>query len=401
MRRILFLLTIPMISGAAALSASPLLDDLQMDAMIAITRLKGAPSADSPVLRQMQSLYAAGESRRNAGDDEGAADRFRQILSLAREFAPPPPPPLQSPSPLPDPDGDPPPPPRSPLLVGTEDRYVASRRESLKLISARLGISSRLLATMNGLSPDAVIPTGHEILYRNLRIVPKSRRNGIVINIPDRTLYLFKDGTLTKTVPVAVGKGNREKSPFSFETPTGPFRIVAKKRNPSWRVPPSIKKEMESRNKPLPDVVPPGKDNPLGGYALVTSLPGILIHGTNTPSSVYGFTSHGCIRVTPWEMEMLFREVGVATTGEIIYEPVKVLVTDDRRVFLEVNPDIYRRGKDPEKTVRRLLAEKGGEYLVDWSTVRRVIRERKGVAEDVTNRRLDAGRSRRDEAIDG
>jgi len=148
-------------------------------------------------------------------------------------------------------------------------------------------------------------------------------------------------------------------------------------------------------------VVPPGKDNPLGGYALVTSIPGILIHSTNSPASVYGFSSHGCIRVTPWEMERLFHEIPPSSTGEIIYEPIKVLVVDGERVFLEVNPDIYRKVKDTERTVKRMLVEKGADHLVDWSMARRVIREKRGVAEEVTHGRLNAERRRDHEPTEG
>lgn len=215
-------------------------------------------------------------------------------------------------------------------------------------------------------------------------------------------MYLFRNGELTRTVPVSVGKGKgRKGSLHTFETPTGRFSIIAKKRKPAWRVPPSIKAEMTARKRPLPDIVPPGKENPLGEYALVTSIPGILIHGTNSPSSVYGFSSHGCIRVAPWEIGRLFHEISVATSGEIIYEPFKVLVTDDRRVFLEANPDIYRKIRDPEGRVQRILAEKKATDLVDWEKVRRVVREMKGVAEEVTISGSLAGKDGTSESIDG
>jgi lipoprotein-anchoring transpeptidase ErfK/SrfK len=48
---------------------------------------------------------------------------------------------------------------------------------------------------------------------------------------------------------------------------------------------------------PLPSVVPPGPDNPLGAFALTLSLPTYLIHGTNKPDGVGMRSSHGCIRL--------------------------------------------------------------------------------------------------------
>lgn len=408
---------------AVSVESSPL-DDLQLDALSAIARLRVDPSAiEPPAMKRLETLYVRGEFLRGKGEEEKAADLFRQVVSRARELKPA----VsageatisdsdQKPSSPPIDGGDPPragdtavepeavsqpiitellPLPLSPLLTGTEDVYRPTRPESLSLISARLGVSSRLLARLNDLPPGVIVKPGSRIRYTNLRIVPKVRRNGIVINIPDRTLYLFKNGTLVKNIPVAVGKGSvGVKTAQSFETPTGPFRIVAKKRNPSWTPPPSIREEMAARNKPLPDVVPPGKDNPLGAYALVTSIPGILIHSTNLPSSVYGFSSHGCIRITPWEMERLFNDVSPSMGGEIIYEPIKLLVTDDRRVFLEANPDIYKRQHDPLTIVKRMIESRNVSGLVDWQKVSRVIRERKGIAEEVTDFVSLTGRNR-------
>ena len=49
----------------------------------------------------------------------------------------------------------------------------------------------------------------------------------------------------------------------------------------------SIQMEAMLQRKPVEEVVPPGPDNPLGRFALVTSIPGILIHETIWPRSVY------------------------------------------------------------------------------------------------------------------
>ena len=48
----------------------------------------------------------------------------------------------------------------------------------------------------------------------NRKIVPKVVENGIVVNIPGRMLYFFKNGALASFFPV--GLGNRE-----WKTPVG------------------------------------------------------------------------------------------------------------------------------------------------------------------------------------
>ena len=69
-----------------------------------------------------------------------------------------------------------------------------------------------------------------------------------------------------------------------------------------------MRKEHEERGDPLPKVVPPGPDNPLGEYTMRLGIPGgaYLIHGTNKPAGVGMQVTHGCIRMYPEDVEELF-----------------------------------------------------------------------------------------------
>ena len=141
---------------------------------------------------------------------------------------------------------------------------------------------------------------------------------------------------------------------------------------------------MEEGGKEVTPVVPPGAGNPLGKYALKTSLPGIMIHSTNLPASVYGFSSHGCIRILPEEMENFFKQVRLRTPGEIIYQPVKVAVADNGRVFLEVHRDIYGKINDLEQEAKMLLEKSQVTDRVAWEKVRKLVKMKSGIPEDVT-----------------
>jgi L,D-transpeptidase ErfK/SrfK len=112
--------------------------------------------------------------------------------------------------------------------------------------------------------------------------------------------------------------------------------VIAKETGPIWFVPLSIQEEMVLR-KEAKTIVPQGPDNPLGRYALQTTLPGIIIHETITPASVNQYRSHGCIRVHAKHMEKFFEDVESNTSGELIYMPVKAAISDDGRIFLEVS----------------------------------------------------------------
>ena len=267
-------------------------------------------------------------------------------------------------------------------VVDEETLYTAVQGDTLRSVGARFGINWRYLARTNGLDPGKPLYKGQRLRVVSRRILPKVMRDGLVINIPERTLYQFRRGVLVRAVPVTVGRPRTESR--SWETPTGSFTITAKVADPSWVVPLSIRREMEGQGKEVVAEVSPGPANPLGKYVFRTTIPRILIHGTNVPASIYGFSSHGCIRVPPSAMEELYRQVRVNTPGEIVYQPVKIALTDERRVFLEVHRDIYRKVKNLEDRVRQLIRARQVDGRVDWEKVGQVVREKTGVAEDVS-----------------
>jgi len=268
-------------------------------------------------------------------------------------------------------------------ILGGEGIYSVRKHDNLRLIAARLGVRLKDLARMNHLKTDALLIPGQKLKYNNRQIVPKALDNGILVNIPDRRLYLFRNGRVSSSYPVALGISKKKES-TAWRTPVGKFRIVDKKENPTWRIPVSIQKEMEENGEEVLEFVPPGPKNPLGKYALRTDLSGILIHSTTKPASIYSFSSHGCIRVMPEHMERLFSSVTVPMQGEIIYQPVKVEVTGNGRVFLEVNRDSYEMIEDLAGEVRKAIKRHHADSRVSWQRVKKVTNEKSGIAEDVT-----------------
>jgi L,D-transpeptidase ErfK/SrfK len=268
------------------------------------------------------------------------------------------------------------------MMIGGETHYVVKKGDSLELIGALFGVHWKNIARDNGLEMNKLPEEDTRLTINTRKIVPKVVDNGIIVNLPDRTLYYFKDRRLT-AIPIGVGKVVRDISE-NWQTSTGSFRIIRKRENPTWYVPESIQMEAALKGKPVEESVPPGPENPLGRYALVTSIPGILIHETIYPKSVYRYRSHGCIRVLPEDMEKLFPSVDVGTRGEIIYEPVKVAVADNGRVFLEVRSDVYKRLGSLRDHTRKLIEENGLSESVDWKRVERVVRRESGIAEDVS-----------------
>lgn len=268
-------------------------------------------------------------------------------------------------------------------LVGNASTYTVVKNDTLRLIAAKLGVSKQQLVQVNKLDQKALLRIGQKLRYNNRKIVPLRMNNGIVINIPDRTLYFFNNGKLDVSLPVAVGVPKKNEK-YDWTTPTGKFKIVAKQKDPTWHVPPSIQTEMEEDGKDIITSIPPGPTNPLGKYAMKTSLPGILIHSTTKPWSIYSFASHGCIRVYPEHMEEFFKKIRINTPGEIIYRPVKLAITENGRVFLEVHQDAYGKSSGLHTMAMQLIEKQNLSKRVDWSKVESVIRHKAGLAEDIT-----------------
>ncbi|MBI5483869.1 MAG: L,D-transpeptidase family protein [Deltaproteobacteria bacterium] len=268
-------------------------------------------------------------------------------------------------------------------LVGTASAYTVVSGDTLRLVAAKLGVSRQHLFRMNKLDAKATLKIGQKLKYNNRKIIPLRLREGIVVNIPDRTLYYFQQGKLVRSIPVALGTATKNEK-YIWQTPTGKFKVTSKQEDPTWFVPPSIQAEMEDEGKEVITSVPPGPDNPLGKYAIKTSIPGILIHSTIKPWSIYSFASHGCIRVYPAHMEEFFKEVKINTAGEIIYQPVKLAVTEEGRVFLEVHQDVYGKSSGLAAEAKRLVEKNQLVDRIDWKKFEAVVKQKLGIAEDIT-----------------
>lgn len=227
--------------------------------------------------------------------------------------------------------------------------YRVKKGDFLLKIRGRFGVGLSTLTRANGLKdPDRLFP-GEILLVDNRHLVPPVRDAGILINIPQKMLFFFSGKKMAMATPVALGMP-------SWPTPAGRFHVVAKKVDPAWVVPVSIQKEMRRHGEKVLTKVPPGPNNPLGKYWMGLDLPNLGIHGTNAPSSIFGFTTHGCIRLFPEAVRSLFPEVPVGTAGEIVYAPILVEPLGNGRVFLEVDPDVYHKEPDLVEVFERWMA---------------------------------------------
>jgi lipoprotein-anchoring transpeptidase ErfK/SrfK len=128
------------------------------------------------------------------------------------------------------------------------------------------------------------------------------RPGTIVVKTHERRLYLVLDRYHALRFPVGVGRAGMQW--------TGVAHVEGKYVWPAWAAPPSIRRE----NPRLPAVIPGGApNNPMGARALTLRGGEYAIHGTDRPSSIGHFVSHGCIRMYNRDIVQLYRMVPVGT----------------------------------------------------------------------------------------
>jgi L,D-transpeptidase ErfK/SrfK len=276
-------------------------------------------------------------------------------------------------------------PPEGQSVVGQVQIVEAQYEDTLSDIGRRFGIGyEEIVAANPGVDP--WLPgAGLSIKIPSQYVLPDVPREGIVINLPEHRLYYFppansKTGAVVVTYPISVGK-------MDWKTPLGLTRVVDKRVKPSWTPPESVRKEHEEDGRPLPKVVPPGPDNPLGEYAMRLGIPGgsYLIHGTNKPVAVGMPVTHGCIRMFPEDIEQFFKLVKVNTPVRIVHQTLKAGF-DGEQLYFEVHLPLEGNENPEERSltnVTRVLvaATHDRSYVVDWAVAEKIFLKASGVPE--------------------
>ena len=206
---------------------------------------------------------------------------------------------------------------------------------------------------------------GTAILLPTQYVLPNVPREGIVLNIASKRLFYFpkaEDGEdqTVMTYPIGIGR-------VGWQTPLGSSMVVSKATDPSWYVPASVRREHAALGDPLPAVVPPGPDNPLGRRVLKLGIPGYLIHGTNQPYGVGMHVSHGCVRLYPENIEPLYEQVAVGEAVRIINEPF-LAGWRDGEIYFEALAPLEDDEFDVDQRLAKLLGTIEG--LADSNGVR-------------------------------
>ncbi len=264
-------------------------------------------------------------------------------------------------------------------LFGRIEKYTVEQDESLIEVARNFNIGFNALEEANPLLDPFVPGAGATVFIPMQWILPEGMTlGGIVVNLSEFRLYYMytEEGeNFVATFPIGIGDEGKQ-------TPLGRFRIIQKLEKPSWVPPPSVRAEDPS----LPGIVPPGPENPLGSHALRLSRPRVLIHGTHRPFGVGRKVSHGCIRLYPEDIPMLYKMVQKGTMVTVVRQPVKAGMSQGR-VYLQAHRDEKYRGDYLRETVK-LLKKKGLYDKTSLEKVRDTLKLKNGMPTDITEDKM-------------
>jgi lipoprotein-anchoring transpeptidase ErfK/SrfK len=185
--------------------------------------------------------------------------------------------------------------------------YTSSR----EAIAEKFHMSEGLLEALN---PGKKFDQAGEIVSvaNVLKNEAKLKVGRIEVDKSRQTVKAFApSGDLIAFFPATVGS---EEKP----TPSGRLKVVSADANPNYRYNPDYKfKGVKSKEA---FTIKPGPNNPVGSYWIGLSAEGYGIHGTPNPSKVSKSESHGCVRLTNWDVGLLGKSVKKGTPVEFVDE---------------------------------------------------------------------------------
>lgn len=268
-------------------------------------------------------------------------------------------------------------------LIGAVRTVEAQFEDSFETLGERHGFGHLEMIAANP-SVDAWLPgAGRQVVLPSQFVLPDAPHEGIVVNLPEYRLFYYPENQAKViTYPVGIGREG-------WSSPIGETRVARKVANPAWYPPESVREEHAAEGDFLPQVVPPGPDNPMGPYKMNLALSGYVIHGTNKNFGIGMRVSHGCFRLRNEDISKLFPEVPVGTKVTIVNQPYKLGVYQGD-LYLEVHTPLGEDGRpstlDRQAAIQSLLASKSAltdRFRLDWTRIRDVVYAEEGIPQRI------------------
>lgn len=185
-------------------------------------------------------------------------------------------------------------------------------RSIAEMLAERFHASPALLKKLN---PTANFAAGEEVTVPNVTIVSAAEGKpvpgiSITVSKSESTLTVKDEsGATLMHAPVTSGS---EHDPL----PLGPWTVTAVVRNPTFNYNPDLFWDADPSHAKAK--IPAGPNGPVGIAWIDISKPHYGLHGTPEPGSVGHTSSHGCVRLTNWDVLKLAAMVGKGTKVEFV-----------------------------------------------------------------------------------
>ena len=170
-----------------------------------------------------------------------------------------------------------------------------------EMLAERFHMDIRYLKKLNS---DKKFTVGETITVFNPGAPLNEKITRLVAKKADNILYAYNGDRLIATYPTTVGSSDTP-------SPTGTFSIVNRVKNPWYRA-----SSGEGKDKKV-FMLPPGPNGPVGVVWMGLSKPSYGIHGSPVPEGISRQASHGCVRLTNWDVLEVYANVDTGTKVDL------------------------------------------------------------------------------------
>ncbi|WP_227429620.1 L,D-transpeptidase family protein [Psychrobacter sp. I-STPA6b] len=171
----------------------------------------------------------------------------------------------------------------------------------IEMLGERFHMDVRYLEKLN---KGKSFTAGETITVINVGEPLKERITRVVADKDAKTLYAYNGNKLVATYPTTVGSS-------STPSPHGTYRIVNKVKMPWYKA--TVGSDADKKVYMLP----PGPNNPVGVVWMGLSKPSYGLHGSPRPEGISRQASHGCIRLTNWDVLEVYANINNGATVEL------------------------------------------------------------------------------------
>ena len=180
----------------------------------------------------------------------------------------------------------------------------------LEMLAERFHAAPALLTRLNA---SAKFAEGEEITVPNVTVISEAEGKpipSIVVRVSKQASTLTVTDLSGKVIMHAPVTSGSQHDPL----PIGAWTVTAVARNPTFNYNPDLFWDADPKHAKAK--LPPGPNGPVGLVWIDINKPHYGIHGTPEPGTVGHTTSHGCVRLTNWDVLKLAAMVGKGTKVE-------------------------------------------------------------------------------------